>query len=317
MRSVACSAWTKALERVRLDKDRQPRLKKVVEGVFGVAIRLMLGGGAQNLRVQVEASSNRQIAMGRIAGLNAEWDSVNSVLLQAGSGSIKSVGSWDLGLLPAIFVGFPLSVLFGFGFFWSILLSAALLLAAPVKPFSASYTILFSQSDLNTGALKLLLTASLDAIMRNSLLGAAVAAAAGDLQGTLQSATGFKVRSADIDGRKLVFNSDAELPDGSLFSFTLRSSLQGGGNGELTFPDPELFVSPGWPLPDFWLPVFSAVALDLGSTIRIAQVESRQGSLAVSGVLVFGKAPEDWRGGVEDGGVGFWRGGRKSLPGGR
>ena len=31
--------------------------------------------------------------------------------------------------------------------------------------------------------------------------------------------------------------------------------MQGGGNGELIFPDPELFVSPGWPLPDFWLPV--------------------------------------------------------------
>ena len=89
-----------------------------------------------------------------------------------------------------------------------------------------------------------------------------------------------------------VLNGDAQLPDGSLFSFVLRSSLQaptrpaprtagmlpraarllapaparsgarltrggaqGGEDGALIFPDPELRVSPGWPLPDFWLPV--------------------------------------------------------------
>ena len=60
-RGVACLAWKETLDRVRLDKDQQPRLKKVVEGVFGVAIRILLGGGAQGLKIDVKASSNRQV----------------------------------------------------------------------------------------------------------------------------------------------------------------------------------------------------------------------------------------------------------------
>ena len=60
-RGVACLAWKETLDRVRLDKDQQPRLKKVVEGVCGVALRILLGGAAQGLKIDVKASSNRQV----------------------------------------------------------------------------------------------------------------------------------------------------------------------------------------------------------------------------------------------------------------
>jgi len=64
----------------------------------------------------------------------------------------------------------------------------------------------------NSTVLKLLLTSALDAIMTNSLLGAALAAASGDLQGTLASATGFKLRSAEIEGSRLVPPAPPALP---------------------------------------------------------------------------------------------------------
>jgi len=64
----------------------------------------------------------------------------------------------------------------------------------------------------NSTVLKLLLTSALDAIMTNSLLGAALAAASGDLQGTLASATGFKLRSAEIQGARLVPPAPPALP---------------------------------------------------------------------------------------------------------
>jgi hypothetical protein len=60
-RHLVCGALDRAVDRMRYDGNRQPRLKRVAEGVFGFFIRMMLFGGAEGLKVNVKAGSNREV----------------------------------------------------------------------------------------------------------------------------------------------------------------------------------------------------------------------------------------------------------------
>ena len=66
---------------------------------------------------------------------------------------------------------------------------------------------------------------------------------------------------------------------GAALDFTLRARLDADdaraaapGGAALVFANPELKVSPGWPLPDVWLPIGSGVGVSLGERHRFESI---------------------------------------------
>ena len=55
--------------------------------------------------------------------------------------------------------------------------------------------------------------------------------------------------------------------------FNAASGWQVAETNQVLLIDPEIFVTPGWPLPDFWLPVGSGVAIDLGRALCLSTLE--------------------------------------------
>ena len=57
-------------------------------------------------------------------------------------------------------------------------------------------------------------------------------------------------------------------------------------NPALVFANPELKVSPGWPLPDVWLPIGSGVGVSLGERHRFESIRrDASGIVRVCGSL--------------------------------
>jgi len=114
---------------------------------------------------------------------------------------------------------------------------------------------------------------------------------------------------------RLVMEASAVLPaepgqpSNGNFKFKLRTSIQPQPAGSMTqtldgplvsqsnlciFVDPQIEVTPAWPLPSFWLPVGSGVGIDLGTAISIsafnfiAPSQDGTGGLNVAGQLRLG-----------------------------
>lgn len=278
-----------AWNRIRLDRNQQPRLSAAYEKILGVCISLSMGGRVDSLRVVVKGKSNREIAKGNLESLDVTFGQVRGPLFQARQGSLLG-SNLSLGLRPVLTLSYPILLLLGpLPGLWLTL--GAILLWSISKPKSAvlSYSLGVAQQDL-LGCLvfRTILQLSLDTLMKSSVLGAALSAATGDLNGALASATGFEVRGVEVDERKrLVFDAEALLPEGAVFSFQLRTAVTAEQEG-LAFVNPEIFVSPGWPLPDFWLPVISGAVLALGKWNRVQHISPRLNGLDVKGSLLLG-----------------------------
>jgi len=278
------------MDRIRLDKNQRPRLSSVYEKVTGFLFRIALGGRVESLRVRVQGRSNREIAKGNLQSLSVEFGQVRGPIFQARRGTLQGE-NLAIGYRPVIACLFPLLLLTG-------LLSPLLLTLITLVAYSVStprtaclgYAVEVSESDLmGCLVLKTLLKLSLDTIMKTSVLGQALSAASGDVSGALSSATAFEVKGITLENRRLLFDAQAVLPDESLFSFSLRTSVQAAEEG-ISFVNPEIRVSPGWPLPDFWLPVISGVVVSLGEWNRIQRIVPTAGSAELQGTLLLGTA---------------------------
>lgn len=137
---------------------------------------------------------------------------------------------------------------------------------------------------------------SLDTIMRNSVVGAAMAAASASQTGAvaleagqLSSAVGFSLARATFEGDRTVFSGRATLHNnqGEL-DFTLRARIKGRGDA-LSWDYPELKISPGWPLPDFWVPVLADVGIQLPGSLTVDEAfGTPSGGLRVGGKIFLG-----------------------------
>lgn len=137
------------------------------------------------------------------------------------------------------------------------------------------------------------------------------------------SRTGGGLFGAGSVSGRLIMDATAVLPrgesspqvqgstpqDGGSFNFKLRTSLQAQPAGSILntvngpmvaqsnqciFVDPEILVTPGWPLPEFWLPVGSGVSIDLGlgNCINTLDFVAGEGGSGASGGL---QVAGEWR----------------------
>jgi len=271
-------------------------------------------------------SSCRTSSIGQLDEFSLECNGFRGPLLSAQSFSLRG-NSLKLGLRPILIFGVPTLALLSsvrsvfsgdwlwgcvslaFNWAWWFFALCPLFLAAPLpwgiggSPCSLSYSYsLSSDSFKRSPLLRLALKLVLGTVLRGSLAGAALATAAGDLDGKLVEATGFDVVDVSIESGQLLTNIRATFPDEakSKLDFVLRSRIASGAGGKsVSVLDPAVKASFGGiqvfgrTVPDIWVPIVSGAALNLGDIHRVTSVVTRGDVIQVRGNLfVNSQAPD-------------------------
>eukprot|EP00977_Amphora_coffeiformis_P005661 scaffold1189_cov194-Amphora_coffeaeformis.AAC.18 len=186
---------------IRVDRNGTPRLANWVGHTVGWTTRaLLLVRSAEELQVQIQASSNRQVLRGELDSLQLDARNLRGPLLHLKEFQLRassiSLGKWPLALLSLPLVAWKLRR----AFIWILLISwispafgeTIRAKAQPLreklkgKPWSLDYKIVMAQTDVPASKLlQLALRAVLRSLMLNSVLG--TAAAAGDTLTQLQN----------------------------------------------------------------------------------------------------------------------------------
>jgi len=257
-------------------------------------LRLFLAAEAEALRVRVLANSNRSLAFGRLNSFRLQLGRVHRGLqLQRG---MLECGALDLGIKPLLLALTPLIALLRPSLLLPVLLLMLFLPGLPPalrrelgqqrlqdRRTRVAFSAELSAGDLAGSSLwRFLLTAGLRDIMEYSVAG--LVALPREVSGELSSATSFELETVDIADSRLVMDAVARLPNGTLFKYRLRTGvaltdLQGAGC--LFWQDPEIRVSPGWGLPDFWAPIGGFAGRRFSEFLQLSRLD-----ILASGVLL-------------------------------
>ena len=186
---------------IRADQNGTPRLAKLLGQTVGLTTRgLLLVRSAEKLKVQIQASSNRQVLRGELDSLQLDARNLQGPLLhlmelQLRASSI-SLGKWPLVLILLPLVTWKLRraalwILFVAWIspaFWQAVRAKMKPLGEELKgkPWSLDYKLVVTQTALQKSKLlQMALKAVLRSLMLNSVLGAA--ATAGDTLTQLQN----------------------------------------------------------------------------------------------------------------------------------
>jgi len=266
----------------------RPLLIPIVEGFFRFLARVLLAAEAGSIQVRIDAESSAALALGRLRSFKLHFGRLHRGL-QAQRARLEAE-ALDVGYKPMFTV---VAMLFLFIRPSLVLPLIVLVLAFMPGHFSesqvrnrATFSLHLEADDMDRSKLwRFMLTAALRDIMEYSLAG--LVALPREINGELSTATCFELEAINIDDSRLVMDAVAQLPDGTLFKYRLRTgaTLKATGPDTCIFwEDPEIQVSAGWPFPDFWAPIGGFAGRRIGGALQMTSISfPSSGGMTVEG----------------------------------